>query len=257
MKIGVGYNIFSDAIELLESSIKSIRNNVDYVTVIYQDVSNFGNQSDVNIKEILEKLKNEKLVDSFFLYKPQPISPHQNEINKRNMGLYVCENAQCTHFMTMDSDEYYTEEQLKFAIKQIVDGGYDSSACQMRTYYKEPIYQVTPPEDYYVSLFYKIRPGVNFVLGNQFPVLVDPSRRMNPGNCKIFTREEIEMHHMSYVRKDLTGKLMNSSARMNFDAGIPKILEHYNNFKEGDKALFAGVGERYFDLIKVENIFNI
>ena len=34
MKLGVSYNLF-DGEELLESSIKSIRDNVDYVSVVY------------------------------------------------------------------------------------------------------------------------------------------------------------------------------------------------------------------------------
>ena len=40
MKIGVSYNLF-DGEELLESSIKSIRKNVDYISVVYQTISNF------------------------------------------------------------------------------------------------------------------------------------------------------------------------------------------------------------------------
>ena len=42
MKLGVSYNVF-DGEELLESSIKSIRDNVDHISVVYQTISNFGN----------------------------------------------------------------------------------------------------------------------------------------------------------------------------------------------------------------------
>ena len=37
-KLGVSYNLFNGE-ELLEASIKSIRQNVDYINVIYQEYS--------------------------------------------------------------------------------------------------------------------------------------------------------------------------------------------------------------------------
>jgi hypothetical protein len=48
-KLGIAYNIFDDSIELLEKSILSVRNVADYITVIYQDISNMGNQSEIFI----------------------------------------------------------------------------------------------------------------------------------------------------------------------------------------------------------------
>jgi len=80
---------------------------------------------------------------------------------------------------------------------------------------------------------------------------------MKPGNCKIFTRDEIEMHHMSYVRKDISKKLYNSSAVHNFSDRLDFLCDYFNNWKEGERALLAGVEERYYNLNKVDNIFNI
>ena len=57
MKLGVSYNIF-DGEELLENSIKSIRENVDYISVVYQEVSNFGNPCDENLIPLLNDLLN-------------------------------------------------------------------------------------------------------------------------------------------------------------------------------------------------------
>ena len=39
MRLGASYSVF-DSEELLEYSIKSIRKNVDYISVVYQTVSN-------------------------------------------------------------------------------------------------------------------------------------------------------------------------------------------------------------------------
>ena len=256
-KLGIAYNIFDDSIELLEKSILSVRSVADYITVIYQDISNMGNQSEINLKGLLTEYKNKGLIDSFYIYKPQlnaPI-PHINEINKRNVGLYICQGENCTHFMSMDSDEFYIEDQLRDALIAMEIGNYESSACQLQTYWKSGSWVLTPPEEYYVSLIYKIRPNVEFVLGHNFPVLVDPTRRMNPGQCKIFTRDEIEMHHASYVRNDIAKKLFNSSSISSFGDIIEDLINYFNDWKEGDKAFMPDRNK--YELKKVDNIFNI
>ena len=186
MKIGISYNLF-DGEELLEDSIRSIRPHVDYISVVYQETSNFGNPCSEELVPLLTRLKNEGSVDELYRYKPHPLKGgHHNEITKRNIGLFLSEGQKFTHHMAMDSDEFYTNEQFELMKKTMVDGDYDSGACQMTTYYKEPIYRLDPKEDYYVSLLYKIRRGNQYVLGLYFPVLVDPTRRIEPGKCKIF-----------------------------------------------------------------------
>jgi len=254
MKLGVSYNIF-DGEELLENSIKSIRKNVDYISVVYQEISNFGNPCNENLIPLINRLKNEGLVDEVFKYRPQPQrGGHFNEISKRNIGLFLSEGAKCTHHMAMDSDEFYTDEQFKFLKKEMIEGDYDSSCCQMVTYYKEPIYRLDPHEDYYVSLIYKIKSGKQYVMGLPFPTLVDPTRRMESGKCKIFTREEIEMHHMSYIRKDLKIKLTNSSSSPNFN-NINKIVKHFNEWEYPQQGLMYKPNEELVNLKKTKKLF--
>lgn len=254
MKIGVSYNLF-DGEELLENSIKSIRENVDYISVVYQTESNFGNPCDEGLVPLLEKLQNDGLIDELFLYKPTlNRGGHYNEIRKRNLGLYISEGAGCTHHMAMDSDEFYTDEQFKFMKGEMLKGDFDSSACQMTTYYKDSKYRLDPKEEYYVTLPFKIRQGVEFVMGALYPVLVDPTRRMEPGNYRIFTREEIEMHHMSYVRKDIRKKLQNSSASPNFK-NIDKIVDYFNKWEYPKQGLMGGAPDKLFDIVEVEKLF--
>jgi len=255
MKIGVSYNLF-DGEELLESSIKSIRNNVDYISVIYQTISNFGNTCDDGLISLLEDLKSRSLVDELFEYRPKVNKGgHYNEIKKRNLGLYLSEGANCTHHMAMDSDEFYTDEDFKLMKSQMEINGYESSACQMTTYYKEPIYRLEPKEDYYVSLLFKIRQGKEFVMGHPFPVLVDPTRRMEPGRCKIFARDEIEMHHMSYVRKNLRKKLQNSSASPNFK-NIDKLVDYFEKWEYPKQGLMGGAPDTFYNIVEVDKQFN-
>ena len=71
MKLGISYNIF-DGEELLEDSIKSIKNKVDYISVVYQEISNFGNPCNEGFSTtLLEKLKSEGLIDELYKYRPQ------------------------------------------------------------------------------------------------------------------------------------------------------------------------------------------
>ena len=256
MKLGVSYNLF-DGEELLESSIKSIRNNVDYISVVYQTISNFGNPCSEELVSLLEELKSEGLIDELFEYKPKTNKGgHYNEITKRNLGLYLSEGAGCTHHMAMDSDEFYTEEQFKYMKKVVEEGDYDSSACQMTTYYKDSKYRLEPKEEYYVSLMFKIQRGKEYVMGSPFPVLVDPTRRMVTNNCRVFTRDEIEMHHMSYVRKNIRKKLQNSSASPNF-RNIDKLVDYFDKWEYPKQALMGGAPDKFYDIVEVDKKFNI
>jgi hypothetical protein len=255
MKLGVSYNVF-DGEELLENSIKSIRKNVDHISVVYQTESNFGNPCDEGLVPLLEKLKSDGLIDELFMYKPTlNRGGHYNELRKRNLGLYISEGASCTHHMAMDSDEFYTDEQFKFMKEEMLNGDFDSSACQMTTYYKDSKYRLEPKEEYYVTLPFKIRQGVEFIMGCQFPVLVDPTRRMDAGSCRIFSREEIEMHHMSYVRKDIRKKLQNSSASPNF-RNIDKIVDYFNKWEYPNQGLMGGAPDKLYNIVEEPKLFN-
>lgn len=256
MKLGVSYNVF-DGEELLEPSIKSIRDSVDFVSVVYQTTSNFGNPANEGLEPMLKSLKEKGLIDELFFYKPNNGEAHQNEVNKRNIGLYLSERERCTHHMSMDTDEFYRSDELDNIKSIMEENDFDSSACQMVTYYKEPIYRLEPKEDYFVSLIFKIRNGIEYKYGHPFPVLVDPTRRMVTDNCRVFNRDEIEMHHMSYIRDDINSKFNNSTARINFDAEINNLINHFNSWEFGNKALVAGKPPKEYDVVEVENIFGI
>lgn len=255
MKLGISYNVF-DGEELLEDSIKQIKSEVDYISVVYQTKSNLGNECNKTLVDLLETLLSNKLIDHIEEYEPFGMSPHTNEIKKRNIGLELSKKNGCTHHMSMDTDEYYDIEQFKF-IKKIIDSyGFDSSFCQMKTYYKSWEFQLDPPEEYYVSLIYKINPNSKYVLGHPSPVLVDPTRRMsNSINPVIFSRNDIEMHHGSYIRDNIRLKLDNSSASVNFKDNINKLVSHFNNWKYPDKALWGGIPCVLHTIKKVENKF--
>jgi hypothetical protein len=265
MKLGVAYNVF-DAEELLEHSINSIRECVDFIVVVAQETSNYGNVN-LNLRKTLSELKDRGLIDSIYWYKPTLIydkkgnilseNGYENEQVKRQIGLDLCKYNQCRIFSSMDCDELYDKKQYEIAKDDFISGDYDSSFCQMRTFYKSAEYQIIPLESYYVPLFYKIDKNTKFTFAfiPPYPVEIDPTRRITAGHSLIYTRNEIEMYHYSYVRKSIITKIENSSAR-NEQKNSDLIINHFNNFtKITDGGLL--LGNTLVDLIKVENIFNI
>ena len=86
-KYGISYNIF-DGEELLEDSISQIRDLVEYISVVYQTESYWGNKCSDNLVETLLKLKQKGLINDLVKYTNIPqLSPHHNQINKRNIGI--------------------------------------------------------------------------------------------------------------------------------------------------------------------------
>lgn len=255
MKLGVSYTVF-DGEELLEGSIKCIRKHVDFISVVYQTTSNFGQPCDPDLVNFLTGLKVGGLIDELFEYKPNlSAGGHNNEITKRNIGLYLSEGAGCTHHMSMDTDEFYIPEQFEWMKNDIEINDYDGAACQMLTYYHDFETILDPPEDYYVSLIYKIRKGINFTMGCPFPVLVDPTRRMSVDKCVSYKREQIEMHHMTGVRDNYRTKLVNSSASVNFKNEIDHLVSYFKTWEFPKQALMPGLPPKYYNVKRVKILF--
>lgn len=243
MKIGVTYNLF-DGEELLEDSIRSIRDDVDYINVIYQDVSNFGVKNSTQVKDILKQLYDNKMIDDVFLYNPNlKVYANINEIKKRNIGLNKCRENNCDFVMLMDTDEFYNNKQLKNIIEYSIKNNLDAVYSKMYTYYKTKNYILDPIETYYVPVLYKIHPNTKLDIHTKSPYVVDGTRKSTTiDKYKLFDENELVMHHMSYVRKDIRKKLMNSSARINFNDYISEMVDHYNNWDISKGALVDHLG---------------
>lgn len=255
MKLGISYNVF-DSEELLEGSIKQLRDLAHYISVVYQKKSNYGNECTPNLVEVLQNLKDCNLVDDIIEYSPEiNKGSHFNEVAKRNIGLEMSRKNLCSHHISMDCDEYYITEDFKKIMDDIENNEYESSFCQMRTYYKDWEHQYLIPEDYYVPLIFKIKEGITYRFNEPCPVECDPTRKMKVVKFKIYERDEIEMHHGSYIRNNIERKLVNSSALINYHKNLNNLISHYNNWKDGDNAFVAGNPCRYVDLIKIKKMF--
>lgn len=258
MKLGVSYNVF-DGIELLPFSIESIRNQVDHVNVVYQKVSNFGELIDQKSLDTLNNLVNDKMIDSLTYYETDAsINPQINEVNKRNIGLDVCTQHNMSHYISLDCDEFYFDNQLQYAKDYMEKENCDSSACKMEYYYKYPEIKIKNFFNMYVSLIYKID-GRKFILNNEWDIVVDPTRKMQPGKMKKFESDEILMHHYSYIRKNIKSKIYNTTTRIaHNDSKLDEMYQYYQNYQKGDKVLIMGSNNKvYKEVEEVDNYFKI
>ena len=257
IKLGVSYNLF-DGEELLADSIRAIRSEVDYVNVVYQDVSNFGNPAETDLAAFLADLQKQGLVDEIVKYEPDlKKKASYNERQKRNLGLKYAAKRKCTHFISMDTDELYQAAQLRRAKEYLAGRGKkaDATLVGIYAYVQKPTYRIVEPVDGYVSFIVKIKRGICLGRRNPFyPAITDPTRVI--GGAKkfwVFPREIVVMHHMAYVRKDLHKKYKNSSFNDSPKTAYQTRLERImavENFKLGDT--FEGK-----QVCQVENMFNI
>jgi hypothetical protein len=285
MKLGACYNLF-DCEELLETSILSIKPNVDYICVVYQTISNFGNPCNPHLEEFLFDLKERGLVNDLLKYEPRTFSPQEkrqlvsplarlqelggspetvadqfmNEVTKRELGRQMCLAAGCTHFMSMDADEYYLEKELAYAKEKILQNDYDATACRMRIFFKEAIYEYFPYDNVNaVPLIYKCTPDRPFKLAHPYNAILDPTRRVaNTSNFYLFSRTEIEMYHLSFVRKDIRRKLENVSNRSNY-GNFHEFLKKWETWTPDQGVLHPHpyIGKLFTEIRVVDNYFNV
>jgi len=264
MKLGIAYNIF-DGEEMLPFTLRNLRPFAEFIVVIYQTTSNFGNKNP-NLLNTLTNLKTEGLIDKLFLYEPKMEYDKQggginwksgtlNEIEKRNIGLKICRANGCDTYMTLDCDELYDHKQFEWAMFNFEQGGYDTSFTQLLTYYKLPTMQIDPPEDYYVPLFYKLKKDTKHEFFETYPVAIDRTRMVKAGYAKVYKRKEIQMYHYAYVRNNLISKVNNSSAQSDKQTA-KDVIDRYENWKSVEDGACL-IGKQEFGLKEVPNKFNI
>lgn len=256
MKLGVTYNVF-DGIELLESSILSIIDNVDYINIVYQTTSNFGEYLD-NLP-ILNDLVDKKLVNHLIFYEPNlGISAQENEVRKRNIGLEHLKENGCTHFMNLDVDEFYKKNKLEWAKKEIDRYKYNATIVRMYRYYKYPTVQINNFLNGYVD-YAPLIYSINNKLGSfGWRYFVDATRQGSGGNVHVFGENEIMMHHMAYIRTNMRMKMNNKYTRQNFVGQLEEMIKNFENYQLGDDVIINFQGRNHVMTVNVvDNIFNI
>lgn len=260
-KLGITYNVF-DGVEFLPASVRSVRKRAGYINVVYQTISNFGEQAPSEDIKILEKLKSEKLIDKIIIYTPNlSWQPGKNETRKRNIGLQDCKKNRCTHFLNMDTDEFYRDSELKDAIDFIIEKNIGVSCCAQYFYIKEPIYRSKWPKlSTFVPFICKISRSV--ILNgskDQTFCLVDPTRMVSRTLRKawMFSPDKICMHHMQLVRKDFQIKFRNSSGNtgQDFMSQANEMERKIHDYQYPQDFSFGP--NKVYEIIRCENEFNI
>lgn len=246
MKLAAIYNVF-DGVELLRGSMNTLKYHVDLFIIVWQDVSNYNEY--FNPMPFIDVSG----IKTVVFHKYNPIIPSNgtsNERNKRNIGLELAKSHGCTHFMHVDVDEYY--QDFGKAKQLYEEMGFNGSVCKLFTYFKTPTLRFETPDEYYVPFIHALKPDsmAGYSL-EPYPFYVDPTRRINETN--VVELPDTFMHHYSWVRKDITMKVRNSSAKKNFER--TSLLHDYfdHGIKEGS------IVKDYHGkkLITVENTFNI
>jgi len=213
-KFCVSYSVF-DGEELLEASIKSIRQEVDYINVVYQTTSWVGNLAAPSLLQTLKEIQVKGLIDELIFFEPDlSLDPQTNEREKRNVGLKAAIKAGGNYFMTMDTDEFYFSNELRKVKDAILKKGITHSYCAQLAYIKKPTSRLVNNYGCYLQIFSKI--DKFSLLGvNKFAVcLVDPTRMiLERKNSKHFVFNDIQMHHMYNIRLHISKKYANSSGQ--------------------------------------------
>lgn len=242
MKLAAIYNVW-DGVELLEGSMGCLKDHVDLFIIVWQDVSNFG--------EYYSPLSEIPTGKNIILHKynPKRKNGFENEISKRQLGIDIAKQHNCTHFLSIDCDEYY--EDFGKSKQEFINSGYKGSVCKIFTYFKHPTFRFETPDGYYVPFIHELRPDT--LTGcKRYPFYCDPTRKINQSDV---IEVDCFMHHFSWVRNDIERKARNSSAKKNIERGT--ILRDF--FSPNLENNIEGFYIKDFDkrLILVEDKFRI
>lgn len=247
MKLAAIFCVWDD-IELLKHSIKNIELLVDGVLVIYSYKSNFG--------EWLAAGHYDEFLNPGFTtwhqFEPSKgQEPRWNETKKRQYGLDKARELGYTHFICMDSDEFYIPEEFNADKKRFDDPKLLGLVGRVKCYFKSPTLTIGY-DTTLVPLIHKITPNLRFEFNKNYPfawtfvdgvpfthskkIRIDPTRSMNINDGVEWSKTT--MHHYSWVRSDIQKKIRNSTARENIEKST--IVQDYKNAAPGYFCQFYG-----------------
>lgn len=253
MRLAACYNVWSDGLDLLRQSIENISPVVDHVIVVWSERSNYGVYSNATLEFIIKNHLPSNV--AFLQLEPQTdLMPHSNETKKRNFGIEAARKLQCTHFINMDSDEFYIQSEFIKEKEIIEKENLNGLVCRLKVLFKKPTYCL--PDHTLVPFIQKLTSTVSVGSFKNYPFTydkeggchIDPTRR--PSHTNGISMSDIFMYHASWVRSNFNLKIENSSAKKN--------LLKSSIYKDLATAAPGVYNEFYRAEIKeCENIFNL
>jgi len=236
ISIGAIYSTF-DGLNLLETSLNSIRKSVNYVVVVHQTVDFYGNQCVDNYESIFNRLIERKLIDDVVYVNDLGSDKESGMIEKRNIGLRMCDNNLCTYVMPMDADECYDANSIVATASDMKKNNINVAYSPIITYYNDVHHYFY--DFYYVPSMYKMRSGLQF--GHYASsVICDPLRKMEESTFKVYTG--FHMHHLSYVHNNLRKKFESSISRSSemMITSMNRVSEYFDTWTDTKPALVFG-----------------
>lgn len=255
MKLAAVYNTWNDW-DLLEASVNNIAPLVEIVHIVFSMKSNYGEADHYGHTGRYATVFPGNVTLTH--YEPTLNHPIHAETSKRNFGLDLARQSGATHYLCMDSDEFYDQEEFKENIMAFrKNENLAGLVCKSRVYFSKPNLTIGL-DTTLVPFIHKITPTLRHEFNRRYPfawegrsIRIDPTRSFNiDSGVEMST---IVMEHFSWVRKDMEAykrKIRNSTARANLEQS--NILHDLVNAKEG---YFCQFYQKH--LVRVPNRFNI
>lgn len=245
MKLVCIYSVWDDY-DLLRISIENMMPLVDGFVIVASEKSNYGEYSP--IPSWLER--------NVYIREPELKNPMNCETDKRNYGLRLAKEQGYTHFIMMDADEFYNPVEFEREKKRFIDNpDLAGLVCSTQVFFKSPCLTIGL-DTTRVPFIHKITPGLHHSFNRKYPfawegndIKIDPTRSLSINSGVEWS--DIVMLHYSWVRKDYSKKIRNSTARNNIERST--IMQDLLQAKEGYKVKFYGDKV----LHRVPNYFNI
>lgn len=211
MYLSASYNYFNGE-EHFIASIRALRAEIDHISVVWQDVSNAGEPINEAARDMLSEASRLGFIDEIIHFSPDFRKKRRaNELRKRQIGLEAARRANATHFLSLDTDEFYRADEVRLAKRLIEENGWKSTSVETFLHLRRPIYRA---KDTTCCCFITRIDDHTQMGAPEFPCEnVDSTRRMTATSeaHHHFEPRVVAMYHMNFVRSDLGQKLRNSS----------------------------------------------
>lgn len=248
MKLASIINLY-DGDELLDAAMANTNSIVDKFIIVYQSISNHGeDRPSIDRRLSMMQITSKKILIHWYV-PDLTKGAAWNEKKKREIGLTMAKQHDCTHFFFQDVDEFY--EDPRAALNEYIESGADGSVARILTYFKKPTLRLKSFDDYYVPFIQKLYPDSHVSKWyNKKPYRVDPTRLIMPAkNIKEISQP---MHHFSWCRWDIEMKARNSTAAKNIlKSDLVKM------YKDPDTGAGTYLKDYKQELIEVDDLFGL
>jgi len=216
MKLVSIISCWVDTLELLPFCIENHLQFCDGIIVMWSASSNHFVKDDRMLRFVATHN-----YDRVLFHQLEPVrslKPLVNETRKRNQGIEVAKREGYSHFFTADADEFYHPEDVVKDKTLFEEPAINGIVCRVRVYIGKPTLYCEDSATL-VPFIHKLKKEIYCGRIHEYPFAyknkvaqIDPSRRLNELNGIIMS--DTIMNHYSYLRRDISLKVRNSTAKL-------------------------------------------